>query len=1160
MATKKTPIDPLTGPAYVLKGRVVTMNAARRVVTSGYVCVESARIAAIASSASAIPAAFRDAPIIDTKGTIFPGMIELHNHLSYNVLPPWQVPKRFGERGQWASHPDKRRFISQPMQVLAGVKGTIEALVRYVEVKCLIAGVTTSQGVTLVSDAGILHRYQGLVRNVENTEDPALPEAQTRIPDIDDSAKFRDRLDKAKDRPFILHLAEGVNDSARKHFLDLKISGSQWAIRKNLIGIHAAGLRDGDYAIFQKHGAGMVWSPLSNLLLYGGTADVKQAKKAKLKIALGSDWSPSGSKNLLGELKVAYAVSEELGGIFKPHELVQMVTSTPAEMLMWGKELGSIEVGKRADFVVTRGKAGDPYLALIKAQESDIALVIINGVPRSGHAELMVDATKQLFPKTASKLEARVVGGEKVRLNLIQESADPLVAAVTLKEAERRLRAALRKLPQLAAAVGSADPVGTAEVLEVPRSLGLVGSSGGEAPSSWRVELENESHHDRRLPSTVRPLAPTPFEPFFSSNESPAQSLIAMDLDPLTIADDDKYFERLEAQPNLPEYLKKALPKLHGIERPKAKPVGAAPVTLRDEQPALASSLAELAAMPDPLSLAERQRLVRQARLLLEETYVHLPLKRAAHAIDPLQRLRLLEMSLEPSADSSLMPAGLSGLAFHRALVEIFTDLRDLHTIYVLPRPYRDMTAVLPFLVEQYFTTHNKKHVAHFIVTRVASSLQHPTFKPGVEIVYWNGVPIETAIRNNGELQGGSNLAARFARGLGTLTIRPLIRSVPPDEQWVVVGYRDEQGNTLELRLPWELRTPPTSLVNDPASGSGRASRSVGARSARLGSRVAPTALRAALGVDIQLEAVNGTKRDLYARDATEAAVRVRQRERTREKVGEDLPTSYPGIVRARPVQTKSGEFAYLRIFSFNVQDADDFVKEIQRLLGRLPQRGLIIDVRNNGGGLIMAAEQLLQLFTSRHIEPSRAQFIASPVTLSLAEHHSPSSVFADFSLAPWLESIQRAAITGERHSTAHPLTPEDRANAIGQKYRGPVTLIADALCYSATDMFVAGFQDHEIGTIIAVDENIGAGGANVWEYDFLQELLPKAFPALPGECALRVAIRRTLRVGKNAGVPLEDLGISLAHEQRYHMTKSDVLNGNVDLLEFAGRELKRGR
>lgn len=51
---------------------------------------------------------------------------------------------------------------------------------------------------------------------------------------------------------------------------------------------------------------------------------------------------------------------------------------------------------------------------------------------------------------------------------------------------------------------------------------------------------------------------------------------------------------------------------------------------------------------------------------------------------------------------------------------------------------------------------------------------------------------------------------------------------------------------------------------------------------------------------------------------------------------------------------------------------------------------------------------------------------------------------------------------------------------------------------------------------------------------------------------SLRVAIRRTLRVGKNSGVPLEDLGISLTKERRYHMTRNDVLGDNFDLMEFA--------
>ncbi len=55
----------------------------------------------------------------------------------------------------------------------------------------------------------------------------------------------------------------------------------------------------------------IVWSPLSNLLLYGGTARVEAAKAAGVTIGLGSDWSPSGSKNLLGELKVAWLYNQQ---------------------------------------------------------------------------------------------------------------------------------------------------------------------------------------------------------------------------------------------------------------------------------------------------------------------------------------------------------------------------------------------------------------------------------------------------------------------------------------------------------------------------------------------------------------------------------------------------------------------------------------------------------------------------------------------------------------------------------------------------------------------------------------------------------------------------------------------------------------------------------
>ena len=132
-----------------------------------------------------------------------------------------------------------------------------------------------------------------------------------------------------------------------------------------------------------------------------------------------------------------------------------------------------------------------------------------------------------------------------------------------------------------------------------------------------------------------------------------------------------------------------------------------------------------------------------------------------------------------------------------------------------------------------------------------------------------------------------------------------------------------------------------------------------------------------------------------------------------------------------------------------------------------------------------------------------------------------------------------------------------DGANAIGQRYFGPVVLVTDARCYSATDIFSAGFQDHEIGPVLGVDDNTGAGGANVWTHGLLKalrDLPPDAetpYAPLPRQADMRVAIRRTLRVGKLAGTPVEDLGVR--PDARHEMTRRDVLESNVDLLDAAG-------
>ena len=123
----------------------------------------------------------------------------------------------------------------------------------------------------------------------------------------------------------------------------------------------------------------MARSPLSNYLLYGATADVKAAKGAGVLIGLGPDWSPTGSKNLLAELKVAHAASKLLGDVFSDEELVRMVTTTAAKILSWDAHVGSLEKGKLADLIVIAKTPATKaeYHALITSREDDLALVMI---------------------------------------------------------------------------------------------------------------------------------------------------------------------------------------------------------------------------------------------------------------------------------------------------------------------------------------------------------------------------------------------------------------------------------------------------------------------------------------------------------------------------------------------------------------------------------------------------------------------------------------------------------------------------------------------------------------------------------------------------------------------------------------------------------------
>lgn len=543
-------IDPLNSPSYGLRGRIVTMTTERDILEDAIIFIDKAVICDIVKKGEPIPDDLKKFPVYDTAGTIYPGLIELHNHLSYNCLPMWNVPKKYGNRGQWAGIPQYQQLISGPMNILGKTPGFVEAIVRYVECKCLVAGVTTSQGIMLFSNAGIKKYYRGIVRNVEDTEEPLLPNVSGHIPDIasKDAEHFLAQLKKSS--CLLLHLSEGVDKSAHKHFDDLKINDESWAITSALTGIHCVALTEEDFDLMAEKGASMIWSPMSNLMLYGGTANVKAAKTSGIKIGIGSDWSPSGSKNLLGELKVAKLYSDNNGNIFSDYELLCMATTNAAKIIKWDKRLGTIEKEKLADLVIVNGDDKGPFTQILKAGEKDISLVVINGTPRYG--------SKPLMSKFGKGTESRQIGTAKKTFNLGQDTADPTVSKLSLADAEKKLSKALANLNAIKKKMPKLVPVTTTgnQKIFVPQSLK---AEKNQQSPSWVLVLD----HDEQEGPSIRPHLATKKKSLSKIEKSISKTIVKefpkIVLDPLTVSDDNAFFSNIDNEMNLPDYVKNSL-------------------------------------------------------------------------------------------------------------------------------------------------------------------------------------------------------------------------------------------------------------------------------------------------------------------------------------------------------------------------------------------------------------------------------------------------------------------------------------------------------------------------------------------------------------------------------------------------------------------------
>jgi len=522
---------------------------------------------------------------------------------------------------------------------------------------------------------------------------------------------------------------------------------------------------------------------------------------------------------------------------------------------------------------------------------------------------------------------------------------------------------------------------------------------------------------------------------------------------------------------------------------------------------------------PVELKVTQRHDLIDLWTTLMSDVYVHYSQKRAMYGFDPVRALAALRRQI-PYLDSA---------GFLRELMLLINRLRDQHTqlyISAADRSLSGYVAVLPFLIEVCGT-----YLAPtYLVTKITDDLDDEAFTVGARVTTWNAVPFDRAIARYAETLTGGRPDARRARALEALTQRPLEYLPPPDEQWVDIGYRSpgdrDDAPDRTIRFEWRVVEPGEALTSENL-----------------------LAARARKGINATSEAARRARKLLFA---TELWARDRAPTTPAAKSGDWLATTQPDAVSARKVDTAQGSFGYLRLWTFDIPNTDTFVDEVERLVKKLPRNGLIIDLRSNPGGYIDTAESLLQLFTAEPVQPSRFACRATEALAVLAEADGNGPELAD-----WAESTRAALDLGEEYSQHLPISDPGGVNRIKWTYPGPVVAIVDANTFSCGDLFTAGIADHQIGTIIAVGEATGAGGANVWDSDTIEYAYHAAgrpLPALPPGISYSIAVRRMTRTGPNNGQAIEDVGVR--GDEHYTMTENDLLNGNADLANYCAKLL----
>ncbi|MBN1327545.1 MAG: amidohydrolase family protein, partial [Candidatus Cloacimonetes bacterium] len=181
--------------------------------------------------------------------------------------------------------------------------------------------------------------------------------------------------------PFILHLAEGVNDSAKSAFGKLEAAG---LLQPNTLIIHGIALTRAEIRKCAAAGTSICCCPESNIFLIGKTIDVQDCLEFGVNLVIGTDSTMSGSTNMLTEIKIFHENFPDI----PMKQVFRFVTVNAGKALMLPKKYGELSE-KTSELLLLDKIDEDPYENLLLCGMNEIRLLLHEGKPIYGDVEVL---------------------------------------------------------------------------------------------------------------------------------------------------------------------------------------------------------------------------------------------------------------------------------------------------------------------------------------------------------------------------------------------------------------------------------------------------------------------------------------------------------------------------------------------------------------------------------------------------------------------------------------------------------------------------------------------------------------------------------------------------------------------------------------------------